>query len=75
MKYNRIVEAIFIKRPNRFIAHVLIDGEEEVVHVKNTGRCRELLVPGARVVLEDCSEKPNRKTRYSLIAVWKGISW
>lgn len=72
MKYNRIVEAIFIKRPNRFIAHVLIDGEEEVVHVKNTGRCRELLVPGARVVLEDCSEKPNRKTRYSLIAVWKG---
>ena len=45
MKYNRIVEAIFIKRPNRFIAHVLIDGEEEVVHVKNTGRCRSYWFP------------------------------
>ena len=72
MKYDKIVEAIFIERPNRFIARVKIDGAEEVelVHVKNTGRCRELLLPGAEVILEDCIEKnPNRKTRYDLIAV------
>lgn len=71
MKYDKIVEAIFIERPNRFIARVKIDGAEEVelVHVKNTGRCRELLLPGAEVILEDCIEKnPNRKTRYDLIA-------
>ena len=70
MKYDKIVEAIFIERPNRFIARVKIDGAEEVelVHVKNTGRCRELLLPGAEVILEDCIEKnPNRKTRYDLI--------
>lgn len=72
MIYEKILTATFIERPNRFLAHVLIDGEEEIVHVKNTGRCRELLVPGARVILEDCSHRPNRKTRYSLIAVWKG---
>lgn len=72
MKYKKIIEAIFIERPNRFIAQVLIDGKEETVHVKNTGRCRELLIPGARVILEDCSDNPNRKTKYSLIAVWKG---
>ena len=74
MKYDKIVEAIFIERPNRFIARVKIDGAEEVelVHVKNTGRCRELLLPGAEVILEDCIEKnPNRKTRYDLIAVKK----
>ncbi len=71
MKYNKIVEGIFIKRPNRFIAQVLIDGVEETVHVKNTGRCRELLISGARVILEDCSYNPNRKTKYSLIAVFK----
>lgn len=71
MIYKNIVEGIFIKRPNRFIAHVLIDGEEEIVHVKNTGRCKELLIPGAKVILEDCSHHKNRKTRYSLIAVWK----
>ena len=72
MKYDKIVEAIFIERPNRFIARVKIDGAEEVelVHVKNTGRCRELLLPGAEVILEDCIEKnSNRKTRYDLIAV------
>ena len=71
MKYDKIVEAIFIERPNRFIARVKIDGAEEVelVHVKNTGRCRELLLRGAEVILEDCIEKnPNRKTRYDLIA-------
>lgn len=72
MNYHKIREAIFVKRLNRFIAYVLIDGKEEIVHVKNTGRCRELLIPGARVILEDCSENPNRKTKYSLISVWKG---
>ncbi|MEW8974157.1 MAG: DNA/RNA nuclease SfsA [Tissierellaceae bacterium] len=71
MKYTRVIEGIFLKRPNRFIAHVLIDGKEEIVHVKNTGRCRELLVPNAKVILEDCSDNLNRKTRYSLISVWK----
>lgn len=72
MEYKKTVDGIFLKRPNRFIAHVLINGEEEIVHVKNTGRCKELLIPGAKVVLEDYSQNPNRKTRYSLIAVWKG---
>lgn len=71
MKYKKVINAIFLKRPNRFIAHVLIDDREEIVHVKNTGRCRELLVAGAKVVLEDCSHNLNRKTKYSLIAVWK----
>ena len=72
MKYDKIVEAIFIERPNRFIAWVKIDGAEEVelVHVKNTGRCRELLLPGAEVILEDCIEKnQNRKTRYDMIVL------
>lgn len=72
MVYENIVQGIFVKRPNRFIAHVLIDGKEEIAHVKNTGRCKELLVPGAKVILEDCSHNPNRKTKYSLISVWKG---
>ncbi len=71
MKYNKILEGIFLNRPNRFIANVLIDGKEEIVHVKNTGRCRELLIPGVKVILEDCSHNLNRKTKYSLIAVWK----
>ncbi len=71
MKYKKILEGIFLKRPNRFIAHVLINGKEEIVHVKNTGRCKELLLEGAKVFLEDCSDNPNRKTRYSLISVWK----
>lgn len=71
MKYTKVIEGTFLKRPNRFIAQVLIDGKEETVHVKNTGRCKELLVPGVKVILEDCSNNPNRKTRYSLIAVWK----
>ncbi|MFA5576455.1 MAG: DNA/RNA nuclease SfsA [Tissierellaceae bacterium] len=72
MRYKKIIEAIFLKRPNRFIAHVLIDGLEEIAHVKNTGRCAELLIPGARILLEDASDNPNRKTKYSLISVWKG---
>ena len=70
MKYKNIKEATFISRPNRFIAHVEIDGHNEVVHVKNTGRCKELLVPGAKVFLEKC-EKPERKTKYDLVAVYK----
>ena len=72
MKYDKIVEAIFIEPPNRFIARVKIDGAEEaeLVHVKNTGRCRELLLPGAEVILEDCIEKnQNRKTRYDMIVL------
>jgi sugar fermentation stimulation protein A len=71
MEYNKILEGIFKKRPNRFIAQVIIDGKEETVHVKNTGRCKELLIPNAKVILEDCCHNLNRKTKYSLIAVWK----
>ncbi|CAK7006569.1 DNA/RNA nuclease SfsA [Tissierella sp. P1] len=71
MKYKKIIEGVFLKRPNRFIAQVLINGKEETVHVKNTGRCKELLLPGAKVILEDCTHNPNRKTKYSLISVWK----
>lgn len=71
MKYKHIVEGVFMKRPNRFIAHVQIDGSEEVCHVKNTGRCKELLVPGVKVWLEK-SDNPQRKTAYDLIAVKKG---
>lgn len=71
MKYNNIVKGIFLSRPNRFIAKVNIDGKEETVHVKNTGRCRELLIPGAAVYLQK-SDNPSRKTAYDLIAVEKG---
>lgn len=71
MKYGETCRGIFFKRPNRFIAQVLIDDEETTVHVKNTGRCKELLVPGATVILER-AENPNRKTPYDLIAVYKG---
>lgn len=70
MKYRTIKTGIFENRPNRFIAHVWIDGTLETVHVKNTGRCKELLLPGSTVILEDC-DNPNRKTRYDLIAVYK----
>ena len=72
MKYAKIKEGIFISRPNRFIAIVNIDGKEETCHVKNTGRCKELLIKGSKVFLEDCSHNPNRKTKYDLIAVYKG---
>lgn len=72
MIYRKIVEGIFLKRPNRFIGHVLVNGKEEIVHVKNTGRCKELLIEGAKVLLEDNTDNPNRKTKYSLISVWKG---
>lgn len=71
MRYENIVEGIFLARPNRFIAHVKINGAVEVCHVKNTGRCAELLIPGARVFLQR-SDKPERKTKYDLIAVYKG---
>ena len=73
MKYESIVSARFLARPNRFIAYVEVDGGEEVAHVKNTGRCKELLIPGATVYLQDWGEEhTGRKTRYDLIAVEKG---
>ena len=71
MQYGQVCRGTFLKRPNRFIAHVEIGGQTEVCHVKNTGRCRELLTPGAAVYLEK-SLKPQRKTQYDLIAVEKG---
>lgn len=71
MIYERIVPGKFIKRPNRFIAHVEINGKEEICHVKNTGRCREILVPGADVFMQ-VAENPDRKTKYDLISVYKG---
>ena len=75
MKYNHIVHGEFINRPNRFIANVLINGRQETVHVKNTGRCRELLLPGAGVILEK-SDNISRKTCYDLICVYKsGLGW
>ena len=70
MHYGKVSKAVFIDRPNRFIAHVEIDGRENTVHVKNTGRCRELLIPGAEVWLAG-SDNPARKTAYDLIAVRK----
>ena len=70
MKYKQIVRGTFIERPNRFIAKVNIAGKTETVHVKNTGRCRELLVPGATVYLE-AGNNPERKTAYDLVAVQK----
>lgn len=71
MNYEKIVEATFLSRPNRFIARVMVEEEEETVHVKNTGRCQELLRPGAIVFLSD-EEGKERKTRYDLVAVKKG---
>lgn len=70
MKYGNIIHGKFDSRPNRFLARVVIDGRVETVHVKNTGRCRELLLPGVDVILE-ISDNPNRKTKYDLIAVYK----
>lgn len=71
MKYNNIIKGEFIDRPNRFIANVMIDNKVEVCHVKNTGRCKELLVKGNTVYLQK-SDNPDRKTKYDLIAVQKG---
>lgn len=70
MKYKKIKKAVFLSRPNRFIAYCELDGKAEVVHVKNTGRCRELLVPDATVYLS-VSDNPERKTKYDLVAVEK----
>ena len=71
MIYEQIVMGTFIERPNRFIAYCEIDGKIEKCHVKNTGRCRELLVPGAEVFLS-VSDNPARSTKYDIIAVKKG---
>ena len=71
MLYENMVPGIFLARPNRFIAHVEIDGKEEIVHVKNTGRCKELLPKGAKVWCQHW-DNPNRKTKYDLIFVQKG---
>ena len=71
MQYPNMMPGIFLARPNRFIAHIEIDGKEEICHVKNTGRCRELLPQGAQVFCQR-SQNPNRKTKYDLITVRKG---
>ena len=71
MKYSNMTPGVFQARPNRFIAHVQINGRTEIVHVKNTGRCRELLPVGAEVWCQR-SDNPNRKTKYDLITVRKG---
>ncbi len=71
MQYNEMVEGKFLARPNRFIAHIELDGKTEICHVKNTGRCKELLPPGATVWCER-SQNPARKTQYDLICVQKG---
>ena len=72
MIYENILPGTFLSRPNRFIAHVLIHGQPTVCHVKNTGRCGELLLPGVAVWVQDAGEAARRKTRYDLIAVQKG---
>lgn len=75
MIYSKTVHGIFHDRPNRFIAHVFVDGQMETVHVKNTGRCKELLLPGADVTLF-MADNPKRKTKYDLISVYKpGLGW
>ena len=70
MRYPNIIPAKFISRPNRFIAHVEVDGREEIVHVKNTGRCKELLITGCTVYFT-APDSPGRKTKYDLVAVIK----
>ncbi len=70
MRYSKTIEAHFLTRPNRFVAQVDINRRTETVHVKNTGRCRELLLPDSRVILSE-ADNPARKTRYDLIAVEK----
>ena len=71
MIYDRIREAIFINRPNRFIANIVIDGKPAVCHVKNTGRCKELLIENAKIYVQE-TDNPTRKTKYDLISVVKG---
>lgn len=70
MRYRKIVKGTFVDRPNRFIAHVELEGRLETVHVKNTGRCKEILIPGVEVILAE-GDNPNRKTRYDLVAAYK----
>ena len=70
MKYDNIIRGRFLDRPNRFIAHVEVEGKTETVHVKNTGRCKELLIPGSEVWLT-APGTPGRKTKYDLVAVRK----
>ena len=75
IKYENTVPGTFVRRINRFVAEVMIDGKTERVHVKNTGRLRELLLPGAKVTLQKSSD-PDRKTAYDLISVYKtGLEW
>lgn len=75
MKYENIIHAKFVERLNRFVAHVELEGKIETVHVKNTGRCKELLLPGSSVVLTK-TDNSARKTQYDLIAVYKeGLGW
>lgn len=71
MIYSDIRRAVFLERPNRFIARIELDGRQEICHVKNTGRCRELLTPRANLLVQRC-DHPGRKTKYDLISVWKG---
>jgi sugar fermentation stimulation protein A len=71
LKYTSTKVAEFIRRPNRFIAHVILDNHEEIVHVKNTGRCKEILKEGTTVILEEAKNR-SRKTKYSMISVYKG---
>ena len=73
MKYENIRIGRFISRPNRFIANIEVDGKKEICHVKNTGRCRELLVPGATVFVQEVNSE-SRKTKYDLISVYKGTT-
>lgn len=71
MIYDNIKKAKFINRPNRFIANIQIDGEIEACHVKNTGRCKELLIEGASIYVQEFNNS-SRKTKYDLISVYKG---
>ena len=74
MTYPNITKAQFLSRTNRFIAEVMVNGRQETVHVKNTGRCKELLIPGCEVWLTEPGT-PNRKTRYDLVAVKKAQAY
>ena len=71
MQYQRITKGEFIERPNRFLAYALLNGKQETIHVKNTGRCAELLKPGAAIYVQE-SSNPERKTKWDLICVEKG---
>lgn len=70
MEYTSVCTGIFLRRPNRFLAEVMVEGESITVHVRNTGRCEELLVPGCHVVLA-AADNPERQTAWDLVAVWK----